>query len=124
MHACKAVEELFTGFEISATTSSSPVEGVTITSATATNTYSKLGFGDLFDQLLTKLTNSVDGVTTLANNSFQEQIDGLQDRIDRFDSRLEVRRTRFEAQFAAMEAALSKLQSQQSSLGSITSMLG
>lgn len=119
-----AVEELFTGFEISATTSSSPAEGVTITNATATNTYSKLGFGDLFDQLLAKLTNSVDGVTTLANNSFQEQLDGLQDRIDRFDARLEVRRTRFEAQFAAMEAALAKMQSQQSSLGSITSMLG
>ena len=115
-----AVEELFTGFEISATTSTSPVEGVTIENSSKT-TYSKLGFGDLFDQLLKKLTNSVDGVTTLADQSFQKQIDGLQDRLNRFDTRLESRRARFEAQFAAMEAALAKLQGQQSSLGSLAS---
>jgi flagellar capping protein FliD len=77
-------------------------------------------FGDLFDQLLKKLTNSVDGVTTIADRNFQEQIDGLQDRLSRFDARLESRRTRFEAQFAAMEAALAKLQAQQSSLGSLS----
>ncbi|MEY5033084.1 MAG: Flagellar hook-associated protein 2, partial [Planctomycetota bacterium] len=116
-----SVEELFTGFEITATSTSSPVEGVTITNATTDTTYSKLGFGDLFDQLLRKLTNSVDGVTTLADRSFQEQIDGLQDRLERFDERLESRRLRFEAQFAAMEAALAKLQGQQSSLGAIAS---
>lgn len=116
-----SVEELFTGFEITATSTSSPVEGVTITNATTETTYAKLGFGDLFDQLLRKLTNSVDGVTTLADRSFQEQIDGLQDRLERFDERLESRRLRFEAQFAAMEAALAKLQGQQSSLGAIAS---
>jgi flagellar hook-associated protein 2 len=113
-----AVEEMFTAFEIAATTTSSPVEGVTI-EGTATTTYTKLGFSDVFDQLLKKLTNSVDGVVTLADKSFQEQIDGLQDRIDRFDTRLETRRARYEAQFAAMEAALAKLQGQQSSLGAI-----
>ena len=103
-----------------ATSSTSPVEGVTIENSAKT-TYSKLGFGDLFDQLLKKLTNSVDGVTTLADQSFQKQIDGLQDRLTRFDTRLESRRARFEAQFAAMEAALAKLQGQQSSLGSLAS---
>ena len=118
-----AVEELFTGFEVAATGSSSPVEGVTIDNPTTTTTYTKLGFGDLFDQLLKKLTNSVDGVTTIADRNFQEQIDGLQDRIKRFDTRLDSRRVRFEAQFAAMEAALAKLQAQQSSLGSIASNL-
>lgn len=115
-----AVEELFTAFEVSATSSSSPVEGVTIENSGTTTTYAKLGFGDLFDQLLKKLTNSVDGVTTIADRNFQEQIDGLQDRLSRFDARLESRRTRFEAQFAAMEAALAKLQAQQSSLGSLS----
>ena len=113
-----AVEELFTAFEIGATTTSSPVEGVTIEGGTTT-TYTKLGFSDVFDQLLKKLTNSVDGVVTLADRSFQEQIDGLQGRLERFDERLESRRLRFEAQFAAMEAALAKLQGQQSSLGAI-----
>jgi len=113
-----AVEELFTAFEIGTTTTSSPIEGVTVEGNTTT-TYTKLGFSDVFDQLLKKLTNSVDGVVTLADRSFQEQIDGLQGRLERFDERLESRRLRFEAQFAAMEAALAKLQGQQSSLGAI-----
>ncbi|MEY4116966.1 MAG: Flagellar hook-associated protein 2 [Planctomycetota bacterium] len=113
-----AVEELFTAFEVGSTTTSSPIEGVTV-EGNATTTYTKLGFSDVFDQLLKKLTNSVDGVVTLADRSFQEQIDGLQGRLERFDERLESRRLRFEAQFAAMEAALAKLQGQQSSLGAI-----
>jgi len=117
-----SVEELFTAFEISATTSSSPIEGVTIEGSTTT-TYSKLGFSDIFDQLLKKLTNSVDGVVTLADRSFQSQIDGLRDRLDRFDARLDTRRARYEAQFAAMEAALAKLQGQQSSLSAIASSI-
>jgi len=96
---------------------------VTIEGSTTT-TYSKLGFSDIFDQLLKKLTNSVDGVVTLADRNFQEQIDGLQDRLKRFDTRLESRRLRLEAQFAGMESALAKLQSQQSSLGSLALNIG
>lgn len=114
-----AVEELFTAFEIKATSSTTQVEGVTIAESSTRTTYTRLGFGDMFDQLMKKLTNSVDGVTTIADRSFQDQIDGLQDRLDRFDARLASKRTRFEAQFAAMETALAKLQSQQSSLYSI-----
>ncbi len=119
-----AVEELFTGFDLAATGSTTIIGGVTIDNSNAPPTYSKLGFGDLFDQLLKKLTNSVDGVTTLADRSFQEQMDGLQDRLERFDSRLESRRLRYEAQFAAMESALAKMQSQQSSLGSLALNFG
>jgi flagellar hook-associated protein 2 len=120
-----AVEEMFTAFEISATTgSTSPVEGVTVSGSETTTSYGRLGFGDLFDQLLKKLTNSVDGVVTIADRNFQEQIDGLQDRLGRFDERLESRRVRLEAQFAAMEAALAKLQGQQSSLGSLALNVG
>jgi len=119
-----AVEELFTAFEITSSGSTTVVEGVTVENSNATPTYSRLGFGDMFDQLLKKLTNSVDGVTTLADRNMQEQIDGLQDRLARFDDRLESRRLRFEAQFAAMEAALAKLQSQQSSLGSLSLNIG
>jgi flagellar hook-associated protein 2 len=114
-----AVEELFTAFEIKATSSTTQVEGVTLGDSGTKTTYTKLGFGDMFDQLMKKLTNSVDGVTTVADRSFQDQIKGLQDRLDRFDARLASKRTRFEAQFAAMEAALAKLQSQQSSLYSM-----
>ena len=116
-----AVEELFTGFEITATTSSSPVAGVTVENSTTT--YGKLGFGDLFDQTLKRLTNTVDGVTTLADRNFQKQIDGLQERLTRFDARIATKKTRYEAQFAAMEAALAKLQGQQSSLSQIKSVV-
>ena len=119
-----AVEELFTAFEITSSGSTTVVEGVTVENPNAAPTYGKLGFGDLFDQLLKKLTNSVDGVVTLADRNFQEQIDGLQDRLKRFDTRLESRRLRLEAQFAGMESALAKLQSQQSSLGSLALNIG
>jgi flagellar hook-associated protein 2 len=113
-----AVEELFTAFEIQSTSSNSPVAGVTVEQTTTT--YSKLGFGDLFDQLLKKLTNSVDGVTTVADRGLQSQLDGLKDRLDRFDARLETKRQRYLAQFSAMESTLARLQTQQSSLGSLS----
>ena len=86
-----------------------------------TTTYAKLGIGDTFDQLLKKLTNSVDGVTTIADRGLQTQLDALKERIDRFDTRLEARRLRYEKQFAAMENAMAKLQVQQSSLSSLAS---
>jgi flagellar capping protein FliD len=89
----------------------------------STTTYGKLGFGDLFDQTLKRLTNTVDGVTTLADRNFQKQIDGLQERLTRFDARIATKKTRYEAQFAAMEAALAKLQGQQSSLSQIKSVV-
>jgi flagellar hook-associated protein 2 len=117
----RAVEELFAGFEIQSTSSASPVAGVTVENTTTT--YSKLGFGDLFDQLLKKLTNSIDGVTTIADRGFQEQLDGLKERLDRYDQRLESKRLRYQNQFAAMEAALAKLQAQQSSLGSLVNLM-
>jgi flagellar hook-associated protein 2 len=114
-----AVEELFTAFEIQSTSSNSPVSGVTVEQTTTS--YSKLGFGDLFDQLLKKLTNSVDGVTTIADRGMQGQLDSLKERLDRFDARLETKRARYIAQFSAMESTLAKLQTQQSSLGSLAS---
>jgi flagellar hook-associated protein 2 len=115
----EAMEELFTAFEISSTNANSPVPGVTVQSTTTT--HAKLGIGDTFDQLLKKLTNSVDGVTTIADRGLQTQLDGLKERIDRFDTRLEARRLRYEKQFAAMENAMAKLQVQQSSLSSLAS---
>jgi len=119
----EAVEELFAAYEVqSSAGTSSPAEGVTIESSTMT--YSKLGFGDMLDQLLKKLTNSIDGVVTIADKNFQTQLDGLKKRLDRYDERLEAKRLRYEAQFAAMEDALAKLQSQQSSLGSLVANIG
>ncbi len=105
----------------SLTSSSSPVAGVTVENTTTT--YSKLGFGDLFDQLLKKLTNSIDGVTTVADRAFQDKLDGLKERLDRYDQRLEAKRLRYQNQFAAMESALARLQSQQASLGSLVNLM-
>ena len=107
-----AVEELFTAYEVETAGSTSPA-----------TTYSKLGFGDLYDQLLRKLTNSVDGVVTIADRGFESQMQGLRDRLSRYDARLEVRRLRYQAQFAALEANMARLQSQQTSLSAMASGL-
>ena len=112
-----AIEEAFTAFEIQAITTSSPVPGVTVTGDTKT-TYRKLGFGDLVDQVLQRLTNTVDGTTTLADRGFQQRIDNLNKRISAVDARIEVKRQRYERQFAAMERAIARAQSQQAALAS------
>jgi flagellar hook-associated protein 2 len=117
----EAVEELFTAFQGSTTTSEEIAEGVTI--EVSEQTYSQLGFGDLFDQLLDGLTNSIDGTVTLADEALQDQIDLTQSRIEAFDERLEAKRLRLQAEFAAMESALAQLQSQANALSSLTSNL-
>ena len=61
-------------------------------------TYTKLGFGGLFDQAIEKLTNSEDGTVTFADERFQELIDSANERIERIDERLEVKRERLERQ--------------------------
>lgn len=113
-----ALEEMFAGFEIQTTGSTSPVDGVTIN--VSKTTYSKLGFGDTFDQLLQRLTNTIDGTTVLADRGFQRQIDGLKQRIEGVDARLESKRSRYEQQFAAMERAIARSQSQQSAIAGLS----
>ena len=117
-----AVEELFAGFQIQQTGATSPVDGVTIENNTTT--YSKLGFGDIFDQLLQRLTNTVDGTTFQADRNFQRQIDALKSRITTIDGRLESKRDRYERQFAAMERAIARVQSQQGAVAGISSIGG
>jgi flagellar hook-associated protein 2 len=109
-----ALEEMFAGFEIQTTGSTSPVDGVTIN--VNQTTYSKLGFGDTFDQLLQRLTNTIDGTTVQADRNYQKQIDALNRRIQTVDARLASKRDRYERQFAAMEKAIARVQSQQSAV--------
>jgi flagellar hook-associated protein 2 len=116
-----AVAEAFSAFEVQAVTSTSPVPGVTVAGETRT-TYSKLGFGDTVDQLLQRITNTVDGTVTQADRNFQKQIEALNKRISAVDSRIEAKRTRYERQFAAMERAIARVQSQQSALSSLPAM--
>jgi len=116
-----AVVDLFTAFKGATTTTEQIAEGVTITKTS--QTFSELGFGDLFDQLLDGLTNSIDGTITLADESLQTKIDLTTDRIEAFDERLERKRERMERDFTAMEIALAQLQFQQGALFSLINNL-
>ena len=116
-----AVVNLFTAFE-SSTTSTEQIEpGVTVT--VINQTFAKLGFADLFDQLLDGLTNSFDGTVTIADQSIQSQIDLTNSRIENFDERLDAKRERLERQFVAMEVALAGLLAQQNGLLSLINNL-
>ncbi len=116
-----AVENLFTAFESSTTTTQEILEGVTVT--VNNQTFASLGFADLFDQLLDGLTNSIDGTVTIADQSFQSQIDLTNDRIEQFDERLDAKRDVLERQFVALEIALAGLQAQQNGLLSLINNL-
>ncbi len=96
-------------------------EGVTINPNK--QVYTKLGFGELFDQLLERLTNSIDGTVTLADKVFEDQIELTEKRIERFDERLDAKRLRLERQFMAMERALALLQGQSNALLSLNGNL-
>lgn len=113
-----AVENLFTAFEATTSTSEEVVPGVTVTTESS-QSFSRLGIGDYFSQLIDDLTNSVDGTLKLADNAFDSQIKLMNERIERLDEQLLVKRARLEAQFAAMESALAQLQNQSSALSSI-----
>ena len=113
----QAVDNLFSAFESEGSSTETIAPGVTIDRVNIS--YSKLGFGDLFDQLVDKLTNSVDGTVTYADKRFQSLIDSANDRIERIDERLLAKQERLQREFIAMETALAQLQSQQGSLGLI-----
>ncbi|MHC4128201.1 MAG: flagellar filament capping protein FliD [Planctomycetota bacterium] len=119
----EAVENLFTAFQ-GTTATTKEIEGAPgVTIEVNEQTYTKLGFGDLFDQLLTGLTDSLDGTVSLADDALQDQIDLTEARIEDYDERLEAKRARMEREFAAMEAALAQLQSQSNALLSLVNNL-
>jgi flagellar hook-associated protein 2 len=113
----EGVTNLFAAFEASTSPSEEILPGVTV-QRTEQNVTTR-GFGDIFDSLADDLTNSIDGMVTLAGNSFRDQIEFANKRIGEFDLRLESKRRRLESQFAAMEAALARLQGQSNSLISL-----
>ena len=102
----EAVENLFASYQATAAGTEEIAPGVTIPQTEPTVTVR--GFGDLFDNLLEGLTNSIDGMVTRADRSFKEQIELITKRISDFDLRLGAKRQRLQAQFAAMESALAK----------------
>lgn len=114
-----AVEALFAAFEQETITEEELLPGVTIPADGVQTT--RLGFGDLFDQLLEGMTDSTNGTISIADDRFQTLIDAANRRIEAIDERLEAKRLRLEREFAAMETALAKLQGQQSALASLAS---
>ena len=116
-----AVENLFAAFESEGSASEEIAPGVTVNRVDIT--YTKLGFGDLFDQAIAALTNSENGMVTFADERFQDLIDSANTRIERIDDRLEIKRDRLQRQFVAMETVLAQLQAQQGPLGMISQNL-
>ena len=117
----EAVENLFAAFESAGTAEEEIAPGVTVNRIDIT--YSTLGFGDLFDQVIDGMTNSVDGTLSTAEERFQDLIDSANTRIERIDERLQIKRERLQRQFVAMETVLAQLQAQQGPLGMISQNL-
>jgi flagellar hook-associated protein 2 len=113
----ESVENLFATFEATPAGTEEVLPGITIQQSEQNVT--ARGFGDLFDDLLDTLTNSIDGWVTLADRSFNDQIKLANKRIGEMDVRLEAKRKRLEAEFAAMETALARLQAQGNALNSL-----
>jgi flagellar hook-associated protein 2 len=91
-----------------------------ISTNTSTTTYTSLGFAGLFENLAEQLLDPVNGVVTLADEAFDDQIALANQRIEDLDERLEARREQLLAEFIAMESALAGLQSQANALSQLT----
>ncbi len=113
----EAVEALFAAYESTPKTSEEILPGITVQKTG--DDISVRGLGDIFDQLLDNLTDSINGTLTLADNNFKSQIELSQERIARLDQRLERRREQLTRQFTAMESAIAQMQSQSSALNSL-----
>ncbi|NNM26977.1 MAG: flagellar filament capping protein FliD, partial [Phycisphaerales bacterium] len=117
----EGVEALIAAYDASSAAAEEIAPGVTVSSGDLE--FNSLGIGNLFDNMLDDLTNSIGGVLTLADDAFEDRIDLLNDRIDAFDVRLEARRDILQREFTTMETVLAQLQSQSNALGSLFSNL-
>jgi flagellar hook-associated protein 2 len=117
----EAVENLIAAFESTPAPITEIEPGVTVVESD--DVITSRGLGEIFSGLLDELTNSVDGVVTLADRNFDELIDITNDRIEVIDSRLASRREQLERQFAAMETALVRIQGQGQALASLAGNL-
>lgn len=113
-----AVENLLSAYQKS--TETETLEGGVSTGNTV-ETFTSLGVAEKFAQLLTRLTDSVDGTLKTADTGFIRAIELNTRRLEQFDARLERRRAQLQRQFTAMETALASLQAQQNSLTGLQS---
>jgi flagellar hook-associated protein 2 len=79
-------------------------------------TQATTGLGNVLSNAVDKLTDPVNGVITLQNQSIDTRVQGYQNRITELNAILAEKRTQLETQFANMETTLAQLQSQQSIL--------
>jgi flagellar hook-associated protein 2 len=117
----KAVENLFAAFETQPIPPEEIGEGITVGGG-GQQTIVR-GLGQIFDDLLSGLTDPFDGTMKRVEENFNSQIELVNGRIEAFDLRMEARRRQLERQFAAMEQALAQLQNQSGALGSLQSNL-
>ncbi|MEM6459753.1 MAG: flagellar filament capping protein FliD, partial [Planctomycetota bacterium] len=79
------------------------------------------GVGVEIDDLLERLTDSVDGVLERQVQILQDQIDANNARIERVDDTIEDKRARLEREFNNLEFTLAGLQDQQAALAGLSS---
>jgi flagellar hook-associated protein 2 len=107
-----------------------PIDGlcllITATSAGGYGTVSlSKGIGDLLNDLIAEITDSVDGVLTNETKSLSDQMGSIDDEIASLEEQLTMKEERLTQQFAAMESMLATLQAQSSYLTmQLASLLG
>ncbi len=87
------------------------------------DTLVNVGLAAQLNELLNKMTTSVDGTIARKSNSLQDKIDMMNDRAEYMQEMLDRKEERLYAQFQAMETALASLQTQTSSLNSLSSLV-
>lgn len=80
-----------------------------------------LGKSYLFDQAITNMTDSFDGLFKISTDALNKKIDSADQSIDRYERSISMYRTTMERKFTAMEMMMSQLQAQGSYLSSINS---
>lgn len=73
------------------------------------------------NDLIGTFTDSVSGILTASDKSFQNQIDDIQEKIDKLNTRLTEQQTELKTKYAAMEEAIASLNSQATALSSLYS---
>jgi len=77
------------------------------------------GAGAFFEELINRLTDSVNGTVVSTADNVENQIELANDRIATIDEILAAKRERLQLQFANMEKVIAQLQNQQSALASL-----
>ncbi len=78
-----------------------------------------VGFGHRLQDVITKLTDPVDGIVTLTSDQLDEQTAAFEQRIANIEETIVTKEQRLRKEFLDMELALSKLQFQQQQISAI-----